>query len=243
MDPADGIPLTDDGRGVVRVGDTVRKPPPPNADYVRAVLARLASRGVSWSPRALGPDERGRETLSWVDGDVGTTVERWADDQLAEAAALARALHDALAGTPEAAGAETVRHCDLSPWNIVLRDRRPYAFIGFDGARPGRRIDDLGYLAWTFVGVGPGCGPVEEVGRRLRVVCDAYAADGGPRLHGPLVASVLDNQRCILGMRRVNASVARDDAQRAFNQRRAVEIEACIAWTTDHRDQLESALR
>src|SRR5918997_5630821 len=54
----------------VRVGDTVRKPPPPEAEFVRRLLDHLARHGWAGAPRFLGVDDRGREVLSYVDGHV-----------------------------------------------------------------------------------------------------------------------------------------------------------------------------
>src|SRR5205814_8046090 len=37
--------------GVVRIGDTVRRPPKPDADRVQALLTHFASRGFEGAPR------------------------------------------------------------------------------------------------------------------------------------------------------------------------------------------------
>ncbi|HEV3504472.1 MAG TPA: trifolitoxin immunity protein, partial [Actinomycetes bacterium] len=42
---------------VVRVGDTVRRPPPANAGFVHALLDHLERRGWAGAPRFLGLDE------------------------------------------------------------------------------------------------------------------------------------------------------------------------------------------
>src|SRR5207245_171495 len=55
---------------VVRVGDTVRRPPGPRAAYVRELLRFLEQRGWSAAPRYLGVDDKGRETLTFVSGEV-----------------------------------------------------------------------------------------------------------------------------------------------------------------------------
>ena len=47
--------------GVVRVGDTVRRPAKGNTPFVRILLAELAERGFDAAPRYLGRDEQGRE--------------------------------------------------------------------------------------------------------------------------------------------------------------------------------------
>ena len=85
-------PLADDGRAegwtevvvqeipllggntstVVRVGDTVRRNAGPWTPAVHALLRHLERVGFNGSPRALGMDERGREVISFVEGECGS---------------------------------------------------------------------------------------------------------------------------------------------------------------------------
>ena len=53
---------------VVRVDDTVRRP--AASSFVRDLLRHFASRGWSGAPRYLGVDARGRDVLTFIDGDV-----------------------------------------------------------------------------------------------------------------------------------------------------------------------------
>ncbi|HEY0002638.1 MAG TPA: hypothetical protein VGB74_19455, partial [Actinoplanes sp.] len=55
---------------VVRVGETVRKSPPRDAVFVRRLLRHFEQRSWSGAPRFLGTDDRGREMLSFIDGEV-----------------------------------------------------------------------------------------------------------------------------------------------------------------------------
>ncbi|MGN9775630.1 phosphotransferase [Micromonospora sp. H33] len=184
---------------VVRVGDTVRRTPGANADRVAALLRHLERVGADLAPRHLGFDERGREVLSYVAGRVPWRDREdpafFADPALARLAALIRRLHDAAAGTPLAGGAATVCHHDLSPKNTVYRKSPtgplPVAFLDWDLAGPGRRIDDVAFAAWHWAPLGPGADPV-ELGRRARLLCDAYDAAGpGPLPRGDLVDVML----------------------------------------------------
>jgi hypothetical protein len=56
--------------GVVRVGDTVRKPPAFATQLMRDVLAHLEQVDFDAAPRWLGLDEDGRDVLSFIEGDT-----------------------------------------------------------------------------------------------------------------------------------------------------------------------------
>jgi Ser/Thr protein kinase RdoA (MazF antagonist) len=108
--------------GVVRVGGTVRRPPKANVALVRGVLALLAELGLDVAPRYLGSDEQGRETFSYLEGEVPDELDAgFSDATLASAARLIRRYHDATAGSTLADGCEIVCHNDLSPCNFVFR--------------------------------------------------------------------------------------------------------------------------
>jgi hypothetical protein len=97
------IPLTGGNMssGVVRVGDTVRRPAGPWTPAVHALLTHLHDVGFDGAPRPLGIDEQGREVLTFIPGTVA-----WpnhfhlldGDAQLRRAARLIREFHDAVAG-------------------------------------------------------------------------------------------------------------------------------------------------
>lgn len=61
---------------VIRVGDTVRRPPSPNAGFVHDLLDHLERHGWTGAPRYLGTDADGREILSFLEGHVA-----WEDRQ------------------------------------------------------------------------------------------------------------------------------------------------------------------
>src|SRR4051812_16958980 len=56
---------------VVRIGETVRRPLRPWSGSVHKLLQRLEESGFVGAPRFLGVDERGREILSFVPGEIG----------------------------------------------------------------------------------------------------------------------------------------------------------------------------
>jgi aminoglycoside phosphotransferase (APT) family kinase protein len=204
MGSAGGEPLTGDGvtPGIVRIGDTVRRPVRPFTRTVQAYLAHLHQAGFTAAPVPLGLDEQGREILSFVPGDVPRNPlppETAGDDVVAALARLIRALHEASAGwvpppdavwggIPRAAGtalpvvdepAELVSHRDYCPGNVVFRDGLPAALIDFDLARPTTRLYDIGNALWWW---GPVCDPRDrapaftdlDISHRAAVVADAY---------------------------------------------------------------------
>src|SRR5213078_4997821 len=101
------------------------------------LLRHLEGSGFAGAPRFLGIDERGREVLSFIEGDVPDDIRPdYPEETLREAALLIRAYHDATAGF----AAEVVCHNDLGPPNTVFRDGSPVALIDFDAAAPGARM-------------------------------------------------------------------------------------------------------
>ena len=211
--------------GVVRLGDTVRRPRRPNSDFVRALLDHLASVGFRGAPRFLGSDESGRDALSFLPGDVPSDLSPgYPDETLAAAARLIRRFHDATAGTGLAADSEVVCHNDLSPCNFVFRGADPVGLIDYDAAAPGSRLRDVAYALFLWLNLGADGPDVREQARRARVFLDAYGAQD----REDVVEAVLDVQREGLG--RVEPA--------------AVEWWAAqIEWTEAHRRELERGLR
>ncbi len=81
-------------KGVVRIGDTVRRPPGPNAAFVRCLLRRLEAHGFEHAPRHLGTDDLGREVFTYVSGSVPENLGHHEDWTLVEAAKLISRYHD-----------------------------------------------------------------------------------------------------------------------------------------------------
>jgi hypothetical protein len=156
--------------GVVRVGQTVRRPMGENAPLVHALLAHLEAIGFEGAPRFLGIDAAGREVLTFVEGEVaGRPRPGWFadEDRLVSVARLVRAYDDAAASFVVPDGVEPataiqsgielpadlppappyppelIGHVDITPENVVFRDARAFALIDFDLARPATRVDEM----------------------------------------------------------------------------------------------------
>jgi Phosphotransferase enzyme family len=211
--------------GVVRVGDTVRRPLHRRSDFVHAVLRRLEEVGFRGAPRLLGVDEQGREVLGFIEGEV--ELGPLPDARLASAARLIRGFHDATAGSDLAGGEEVVCHGDLGPHNTVFVGDEAVGIIDWDeDVAPAPRLVDLGHAVWCFVDVGESGGPVEEQGRRVRLMCDAYGWEDP--------SAVIDEIDAML--RR-----ARDRHARAGRGRAVAVFEELMGWMAEHGPALRRA--
>ncbi|MFL1381351.1 MULTISPECIES: phosphotransferase family protein [unclassified Nocardiopsis] len=218
--------------GVVRAGDTVRRPAGPDTLFVRALLDHLEP----WpgAPRHLGLDA-GCEVVEFLAGDVPPDGAA-APSAAVAAARLLREFHDLTAGTPLAAGAEVVCHNDIAPKNTVFRAGRPVAFIDWEIAAPGRRIDDVAHLCWQFLGLGPAADPAASA-RAIAAVRTAY---GLPDPQAVLVDRVLWWQTITADGIEQGAAQG-DPALLAFVERGAVtEVRTAHRWVTAHREALSA---
>ena len=88
-------------QGVVRIGNHVHRPQCENAGFIHTVLEHLAEKEVPYAPQFLGVDAKGREILTYMEGDVPGNLVEYSMEQCAVAARIIRGLHDALASLPE----------------------------------------------------------------------------------------------------------------------------------------------
>ncbi|MEU6203634.1 phosphotransferase [Micromonospora musae] len=235
---------------VLRVGDSVRRTAPAGDDFVAALLAHLARAGTDLAPRHLGTDEHGRQVLSYVEGRVPWRDREdpayFADPALVALAGLIRRLHDACAGSPLAGAAETVCHGDLSPKNTVYRDTPdgplPIAFLDWDRAGPGRRIEDVAFAGWHWAQLGDGADPA-ELTRRCALLCDAYEGRAEGLLPRSELLGVMLDQ--IEGTwRGISAGADRDEpGMRRLRAAGVIEtVRGWHDWLHRHRQTVEAAL-
>jgi hypothetical protein len=181
--------------GVVRVGDTVRRPTGPWTPAVHGLLAYLAESGLPGVPRVLGFDDREREILEFLPGrSYGEEVP---DDVLAAAMRWLREYHRVVASyRPEGVVQWRTSRGVLGPDEIIcMHDFGYYNWIGsengfsgvidWDMAGPGVPLDDIAFTAWNTVPLAMPI-PPEYAAARVTLMADAYGGDVTPLdiLHG-----------------------------------------------------------
>ena len=209
--------------GVVRIGDTIRRPITGHATFVHDLLKHLEGCGFAGAPRFLGIDSAGREILSFIPGSVPPELGAFSDDQLAAAARLLRQLHDATRDCSLGDGHEVVCHGDASPCNCVFVDGMPAAFIDFDGAHPGSRLEDLGYAAWLWIDIGNGELSADLQGERLADFFRSYGTDSADAIMAITAAQTALSER-------TDSSGVRQWSN------------ACLAWVAHNREALLAAI-
>ena len=189
LEPAGEIPLEGGNTtaGVVRVGDTVRRPVRAASERSRAVLRHLEEVGFPHAPRFLGIDEQGREILSFVPGRTiwPHEMELLADGRVLEPiGALVRAYHEAMASFRSAGGDDEddrlVLHGDLAPWNVVVGDDGTWTLIDWDEVATGDLAWELAYVLHTFIPLWPNTPFADddaEIRRRIGRFAAAYGAE------------------------------------------------------------------
>jgi hypothetical protein len=179
--------------GLVRIGDTVRRPQNHRSAYVQSVLLHLEAVGFDGAPRFLGVDGQGREILTYIDGEVlDGSPALISDPRLGSAARLIREFHRATARTALAEGEEVVCHGDLGHHNTVFRGECAVGLIDWDeGVGPGSRLVDFAHAVWCYAGVGERHLPASYQAHAVTVMCDVY----GWNDPGVLVDEIADRLR------------------------------------------------
>ena len=215
---------------VVRVGDTVRRPPQP--PQVVELLQWFERVGFDGAPRFLGFDEQGREVLSFVEGEPAFAPVPSSDEVVGGIGRLLRRAHDAQEGF--APPGLVVGHGDLFWTNVVLRDGLPAALIDWELARPMTRTLEVAMAATYWAGVRIDRQlrewgiPLERRGERLRLLCDAYGLGATER------ASLLDE---LIAFRR-----ERIDHGLHRGTTPIEVIRANLRWTEEHAAELGTVL-
>jgi len=238
----------------VRVGRAVRRVGRPWSPATLDLLRHLEGVGFTGAPRALGFDDRGREVLTFVDGESADHLpdDRWIsrDDALVHLGALLRAYHDAAATfpwigrewqVPTREPVETVCHNDLSPGNVVVREGVPVAFIDWESAAPGPRAWDLGYAAWYWVPFSSRtAGPATSIAEKARRYClllDGYGIDADVEI----LRTGIERMRQYLDhLRRLVADGSEWEVRMA-RRGQLDDMARDIAWVEEHAVELTTS--
>ncbi|PPA71692.1 aminoglycoside phosphotransferase family protein [Jeotgalibacillus proteolyticus] len=178
---------------VYLAGGTVRREMTEGSERIHALLKHLENKSYPYSPRFLGIDEKGREILTYIEGEAGNYPlknEMWSNEALIRVAKMQRAYHDAVEdfefdekwlstdGTPEKR--EIICHNDFAVYNIIFSGGMPVGVIDFDMAAPGPKIWDIAYTLYT-------CIPLSrfyllESGEKCRYDSSVHTADRKDRI-------------------------------------------------------------
>lgn len=178
--------------GLVRVGDTVRRPAGAWSPSVHHFLWHLHDVGYEGAPKSFGFDEQGRHVVEYVEGHVSM----WfkvpdPDTAMRRVGRLLRDLHDASAEyePPDDAvwnvvipadRCDLVVHHDPAPWNLVMNPGR-WVLIDWDTTAPGSSLWGLAYAAHGFIPLSPETRP-GMAGRLLGSLATGYGLSGDQRV-------------------------------------------------------------
>lgn len=263
----EGIPLPhgDVTDGVMRVGDTVRRPVGPHSSLVHDALSFLEHQGFDGAPRYRGIDGSGREILTFVEGEVAWRPwPAWiADDGRASSVArLLRRLDDVMQGygipdtyvpEPEPLGAPVsidaaphfISHRDVTPENVVFRDGNAHALIDFDlAAASSRTLSLVNLLVWwaPLMPFGDREEALREVDAiaRARLLADAYGFPTSQREH--LVDVAINHTDRVWFFMRERASRLGGGWERMWRRGQGDRVRRRAAWLRDHDSELRAAL-
>ncbi len=190
----DGEPLEGGNvGGAVRIGATVRRPTGPWTPAAHALLHHLARAGLRGVPRVHGIDERGREILDFMPGEViDVDSELLSPARLHDLAAWTREFHEATAGFDHpgpwrmfpVGHTDRIGHNDLGPYNVAFDGDQVSGVFDWDMAGPTTVAMELAYQAWIAVPLFREI-PPEVAAERLTALAEGYG--------GVTAREVLDN--------------------------------------------------
>src|ERR1700730_12162209 len=149
--------------GIVRIGNTIRRPARPSSRTIQALLRHLKAQKFGGVPEGLGFDEQGREILSYLPGSAEHYPWRafvYSEGNLYRVARLLRQYHDATVSFPE---------LDDATWSVEIP------------AAPGPRLWDVAFAVYRFARLcelsnifDVSDAHLDRVAQRIRRFCDYY---------------------------------------------------------------------
>ncbi|WP_114855008.1 phosphotransferase [Brachybacterium sp. YJGR34] len=236
--------------GVVRIGDTVRKPWEPTTPAVHEFMAHVAAAGVE-VPAVLGRDDRGRQILEHVPGELALHSPPLTREDLIRVGGMLRAFHEASAGFVPSApapwepllpapggAAELICHGDLTPWNLILGER--WVFIDWDGAGPSTLLWDLAYSAQAFT-LNDASREPRAAAADLTALIEGYGAD--PGLRAQLPRAMAERTAAMLELLRSAHAAGREPWGTMHVQGHGEHWRRVGAYVAEHEALWTSALR
>lgn len=179
---------------IFRVKDKVIRPSALWTAYIHDFLNFLIEEGVTYVPKPYGINEKGEESLSYVQGEVYNypLPDFMLQDQMIRSAAiLLRNYHEVSEKyidkltkkevwmLPTIDPIEVMCHGDFAPYNITIMDGEAFGMIDFDTLHPGPRIWDISYAIYRWVPftnpTNPDCNStLEEQIRKAKLFLDSY---------------------------------------------------------------------
>lgn len=118
---------------VYRLGDTVRRELKPESPKIHKLLKHLENKGFNYAPKFLGMDEKGREILSFIEGEAGNyPLKEYmrSNEGLTDIAKMLRHYHNAVSDFPllddwkpmenTPNKLEVICHNDFAIYNIIF---------------------------------------------------------------------------------------------------------------------------
>lgn len=179
---------------IFRISDRVIRPSAVWTPHIHNFLNFLIEEGITYVPRPYGINEKGEESLSYVQGEVynyplpGFMLQ---DKMIISSARLLRSYHevsskyiDKITNQEEwmlsaIDPIEVMCHGDFAPYNVTIIDGEAFGIIDFDTLHPGPRMWDIAYAVYRWVpfthSTNPDCdSSLEEQVRKAKLFLDTY---------------------------------------------------------------------
>lgn len=180
-------------KGVLRTGNTVRRPAKPWSGNIAAFVRHLDGQGLPVERFEGFCADTGEELWQFGKGEL-VHPGPWSDDALFEVGALAARLHrGALSFHPETGQAapwylreigknpKIWCHGDIAPWNMLTENGRPTLLVDWEFSGPLDPMVELSRICWLFCQLHDDdlmdlhhLPDAAHRAKQVRMVCDGY---------------------------------------------------------------------